>query len=83
MAVEGTDMELWGMEVDVDAAKEELRALGTAGADGSSKVDAFMSSVGLGAVQDQLKDLRLSAPTPPPPSPSYSHPLTGYNKLQK
>ena len=59
--VEGTDLPLWGMEVDVEQAKEELRSLGTADEGGSSKVDDFMRGVGLGSLQDQLKDLRLSA----------------------
>ena len=61
VAVEGTELPLWGMEIDVERAKAELRELGQAGAGGSSKVDDFMSGVGLGALQEQLKDLRLSA----------------------
>ena len=62
VAVEGTELPLWGMEIDVERAKAELRELGQAGAaGGSSKVDDFMSGVGLGAFQEQLKDLRLSA----------------------
>jgi hypothetical protein len=61
VAVEGTELPLWGMEIDVERAKAELRELGQAGASGSSKVEDCMSGVGLGALQEQLKDLRLSA----------------------
>ena len=61
VAVEGTDLPVWGMEIDVERAKAELRELGQAGASGSSKVDDFMSGVGFGPLQEQLKDLRLSA----------------------
>ena len=65
VAVEGTELPLWGMEIDVERAKAELKELGQAGTSaggGGSKVDDFMSGVGLGALQEQLKDLRLSAP---------------------
>ncbi len=62
MAVEGTELPLWGMEIDVERARAELREMGQAGTSvggGGSKVDDFMSGVGLGALQEQLKDLRL------------------------
>lgn len=64
VAVEGTDLPLWGMEIDVAAAAEEIRAIGKEG-DGANQVDDFLSGLGLGAVADQLKDLRLSKPLPP------------------
>ena len=61
VAVEGTDLPLWGMEVDVGAAAEDVRAAAAASAPGAgdSKVMAFMKSVGLGVFGDQLADLRL------------------------
>ena len=67
MAVTGADL-LWGMEVDVAAAAAEIRAIGKEdGSDkdgsggGSSQVNGFLGSIGLGALADQLKELRLSA----------------------
>jgi hypothetical protein len=57
--VEGTDLPLWGMEIDVEAAKTDLRE--ATGRDGGKGVDDFLGSVGLGVVSDQLKDLRLGA----------------------
>ena len=61
VAVEGTDLPLWGMEVDVGAAAEDVRAAAAASAPGAgdSKVMTFMKSVGLGVFGDQLADLRL------------------------
>jgi hypothetical protein len=56
---EGTDLPLWGMEIDVEAAKTDLRE--ATGRDGGKGVDDFLGSVGLGVVSDQLKDLRLGA----------------------
>jgi arsenite-transporting ATPase len=46
------------MEIDVQAAAEEIRGLGKE--DGGKKVEDFMSSVGMGSFAEQLKDLRLS-----------------------
>jgi arsenite-transporting ATPase len=59
--VEGTDLPLWGMEVDVAAAAADVRAAAAASAPGAgdSKVMSFMKSVGLGAFAEQLADLRL------------------------
>ena len=61
VAVEGTDLPLWGMEVDVGAAAADVRAAAASSAPGAgdSKVMTFMKSVGLGAFADQLADLRL------------------------
>jgi hypothetical protein len=50
-------MTLWG-------GYQQAMASATDG-DGTSKAAAFMSSVGLGAFADQLKDLRLSAQNHP------------------
>lgn len=60
VAVEG-ELPLWGMQIDVAAAAEEVRAVGRD--DGAKPLDDFLGSVGLGAVGEQLKDLRLSAPS--------------------
>ena len=51
------DSDLWGMEIDVAAAAEEIRNIGKA--DKGKGVDDFLSGVGLGAFAEQLKDLRL------------------------
>lgn len=67
VAVQGTDLPLWGMEIDVAAAAEDIRSIGREG-DGMKQVDEFLGGVGLGAVAEQLKDLRLSVP----PSPNWS-----------
>ena len=61
VAVEG-DVPLWGMQIDVAAAAEEVRAVGRD--DGAKPLDDFLGSVGLGAIGEQLKDLRLSAALP-------------------
>ena len=57
--MQGTDLPLWGMEVDVAAARDELRAAARAADGGTSKVDGFLKSVGLGAFAEQIADLRL------------------------
>ena len=55
--VVGTDDRVYGMEIDLENAREELRAL--SGQDEGRKLDDLLGSVGLGGVADQLKDLRL------------------------
>lgn len=52
------DTNLWGMEIDVAAAAEEIRNIGKA--DKDKGVEDVLGSFGLGAFADQLKDLRLS-----------------------
>ncbi|KAL3145706.1 ATPase arsa1 [Trebouxia sp. C0010 RCD-2024] len=52
------DSNLWGMEIDVAAAAEEIRNIGKA--DKGKGVEDVLGSFGLGAFADQLKDLRLS-----------------------
>lgn len=52
------DTNLWGMEIDVAAAAEEIRNIGKA--DKGKGVEDVLGSFGLGAFADQLKDLRLS-----------------------
>ena len=56
------DTNLWGMEIDVAAAAEEIRNIGKA--DKGKGVEDVLGSFGLGAFADQLKDLRLSEWTP-------------------
>lgn len=57
VAVGTGELPLWGMEVDVAAAAQQLRALGKD--DKAEQVDTFLSSLGLGAFAEQLRDLRL------------------------
>mmetsp|Transcript_4879 Transcript_4879/g.13611 ORF Transcript_4879/g.13611 Transcript_4879/m.13611 type:complete len:760 (+) Transcript_4879:198-2477(+) len=56
--LEGTDLNVWGMQVDLDAAKQEIRSLADNG--GEQKLNELLSSVGLGGLADQIKDLNLS-----------------------
>lgn len=64
--VEGTDLPLWGMEIDPEEAKEEFRA--SLAVDGGEGARGFMSGMGLGMVVEQLADLKLGEllDTPPP-----------------
>ena len=55
--VEGTDGQLYGMEVDVEAAKAELREIASRN-QGKGATD-FLRNIGLGAFSDQLADLKL------------------------
>ena len=66
VAVEGTDLPLWGMEIDPDEAKEEFRA--SLASDGGEGAKGFMQGMGLGMVVEQLADLKLGEllDTPPP-----------------
>jgi hypothetical protein len=57
--VEGTDERMYGMEIDIEQAREDLRKL--SGKDEGRKLDDMLGSLGLGGVADQLKDLRLGA----------------------
>lgn len=65
--LQGSDLPLWGMEVDPDAAKEEFKVY--AGGAGKSEASDLLGGMpGLGAVLEQLTDLRLGEllDTPPP-----------------
>lgn len=64
--LEGTDLPLYGMEIDIEAAKAEIREL--ASKDDGKQVQDFLNSVGLGGFSQQLKDLELGEllDTPPP-----------------
>jgi hypothetical protein len=57
---------VWGLEIDIEAAKEDLRGLGKG--DNGKEFDDFLDGMGLGGVTDQLKKLRLGEilDTPPP-----------------
>jgi arsenite-transporting ATPase len=69
-AVHGGDpdepLPLWGMQIDLEGAKQELRDALEAG--GAKGFNDFLDSLGLGAVAAQLKDLELGElmDTPPP-----------------
>lgn len=62
----GCDGNVWGLEIDIEAAKQDLKNLG-GGKDGK-KLDEILDGLGLGAITDQLKNLRLGEilETPPP-----------------
>ena len=45
------------MEIDVAVAAAEIRSIGKA--DEGKSIDEFLGGIGLGAVTEQLKDLRL------------------------
>jgi arsenite/tail-anchored protein-transporting ATPase len=74
--VEGTDLPLWGMEIDVEDAKAELRE--ATGKDGGKGVDEFLGGMGLGVVSDQLRDLQLGELPPPPPASLPPAPVEGF-----
>ena len=61
VAVKAGDLPLWGMQIDVAAAADEIRGIGREADSGVSAADEFLSGIGLGAIAEQLKDLRLSA----------------------
>lgn len=64
--VNGTDGKVWGMEIELDAARDELREL--AGKNEGRQLDDLLDGLGLGGVASQLKDLKLGEllDTPPP-----------------
>ncbi|MEW5306530.1 MAG: hypothetical protein WDW36_008988 [Sanguina aurantia] len=84
----GGDMPLWGMQIDPESARTELRDI--MADDGGAKLNQVLDGLGLGVVSEQLKDLQLGSllDTPPPgvdeaiaiskvvqflKSPEYSH----------
>ncbi|KAG2485745.1 hypothetical protein HYH03_015554 [Edaphochlamys debaryana] len=62
----GNDLPLWGLQLDPEQAKQELREV--LADDGGKKLNETLDSLGLGAVTEQLKDLQLGEllDTPPP-----------------
>eukprot|EP00239_Pterosperma_sp_CCMP1384_P008696 CAMPEP_0197857568 /NCGR_PEP_ID=MMETSP1438-20131217/30754_1 /TAXON_ID=1461541 /ORGANISM="Pterosperma sp., Strain CCMP1384" /LENGTH=459 /DNA_ID=CAMNT_0043473445 /DNA_START=131 /DNA_END=1507 /DNA_ORIENTATION=- len=64
--VEGTDMPLYGLEVDPDDAKAEFKEM--VGQDGGKSIQDGMSEMGLGALYQPIADLKLGEllDTPPP-----------------
>ena len=67
VAVDGTDMMLYAMEIDPEQAKAEFSAFAQKN-DVSSGARDLLGSVGLGGMADQLGDLKLGEllDTPPP-----------------
>ncbi|WIA41436.1 hypothetical protein OEZ86_005016 [Tetradesmus obliquus] len=65
--LEGVDLPLWGLEVDVEEGKREFASFNATNKTGDQASD-FLSGMGLGMVADQLKDLKLGEllETPPP-----------------
>eukprot|EP00195_Chlamydomonas_chlamydogama_P005384 CAMPEP_0202890670 /NCGR_PEP_ID=MMETSP1392-20130828/997_1 /ASSEMBLY_ACC=CAM_ASM_000868 /TAXON_ID=225041 /ORGANISM="Chlamydomonas chlamydogama, Strain SAG 11-48b" /LENGTH=714 /DNA_ID=CAMNT_0049574285 /DNA_START=142 /DNA_END=2286 /DNA_ORIENTATION=- len=65
--IEGTDLPLWGMEIDPEEAKEEFRQFNEK-ANTGAQVQDFMRGMGLGMIADQLAELKLGEllNTPPP-----------------
>ena len=65
--VDGTDGNLWGLEIDPEEAKEEFSAF-VQRDENQAQVEDFLGSVGLGGFADQLAELRLGEllDTPPP-----------------
>lgn len=55
--VEGTDLPLWGLEIDPDAARLEWSA--AASKDGGAGIKNVLGGFGLGMLADQLADLKL------------------------
>ena len=64
--VQGTDLPIWGMEIDPERAKAEFREYTDSG--GREQMNDFAGQLGLGAIMEQLTDLRLGEllDTPPP-----------------
>ena len=65
--VQGTELELWAMEIDPEQARQEFSELARE-ADIGQGLSDMAGSLGLGGLVDQLKDLRLGEllDTPPP-----------------
>ena len=67
VCVDGTDAQLYAMEVDPNQAKEEFAAFAKQ-TDMSQGAKDFMGSVGLGGLADQLGDLKLGELLDTPPA---------------
>jgi len=65
--VEGTDLPIWGLEIDPEEAREEFRLFNEK-TNTTGQVTDFMRNMGLGMVADQLAELKLGEllDTPPP-----------------
>ncbi|GBF93888.1 ATPase [Raphidocelis subcapitata] len=59
---------LWGMQIDLDASRAELRAALGGGGGGGKSFDDFLGGLGLGGFAAQLRELSLGElmDTPPP-----------------
>jgi arsenite-transporting ATPase len=64
--IQGTELPLWGMEIDPEEGKAEFAAFNSTSSTG--QVQDFMRNMGLGLIADQLADLKLGEilETPPP-----------------
>ncbi|GFR49978.1 hypothetical protein Agub_g12120 [Astrephomene gubernaculifera] len=62
----GEELPLWGLQLDPEQAKQELREV--LADDGGKKLNEVLDGLGLGIVSEQLKDLQLGEllDTPPP-----------------
>jgi arsenite-transporting ATPase len=65
--LQGSDLPLWGMEVDAESGRAEFEAFSKANDTGTKAAD-FLRGVGLGGVADSLAELKLGEllETPPP-----------------
>ncbi len=58
----GTDLPIWGMEIDPEAARDEMRAARAAsGNSGDSQLKNVLGPLGMGGLADQIGDLKLGA----------------------
>lgn len=59
--LQGTDRPLWGMQIDPEKAREELREL--ARGDGGDKAMSILQNVGLGSFAEQLQVRSVALPS--------------------
>lgn len=66
VAIEGTDLPIWGMEIDPDKATEEFKLYAQTG--GKEKVKGLLDRFGMGALMESLSELKLDEllNSPPP-----------------
>ena len=65
--LEGTDLEIWGMEIDIEAAKKEFQAVASSPKT-KEQAEGFLGAVGMAGMMSKLVDLNLAEilNTPPP-----------------
>lgn len=57
-----TDLPIWGMEIDPEAARDEMRAArASSGNTGDSQLKGVLGPLGMGGLADQIGDLKLGA----------------------
>ena len=70
-----TDLPIWGMEIDPEAARDEMRAArASSGNVGDSQLKKVLGPLGMGGLADQIGDLKLGAQLL---TPAYSMSLQG------